>query len=86
MAVGGVAAPALGQERPKPAPTETPAIGPEDFPRLRPIAPVAQATPASTASGGIEADERVLIAATYWLLLGGVALRRARRRPYSIAS
>jgi hypothetical protein len=86
MAVAGVAAPALGQERPKPAPTETPAIGPEDFPPLRPIAPVAQTTQASTASGGIEADGRVLLAATYWLLLGGVALRRARRQAYSIAS
>lgn len=86
MAVGGATAPALGQERAKPAPTETPAIGPEDFPPLRPIAPVAQSARASTASGGIEADGRVLIAATYWLLLGGVALRRARRQAYSVAS
>jgi len=72
-------APALGAEKREPAPTDTPALAAEDFPALRPIAPLAQAGRRS--SGSTESvDERVLIAATYWLLIGGLALRRVTRR------
>jgi hypothetical protein len=62
-----------------PAATDTPALAADDFPALRPIAPVAQAAPRSPGSGG-GPDERVLIAATYWLVIGGLALRRVTRR------
>jgi hypothetical protein len=80
ICVLGVAATTLGQAEATPPRTETVALEPKDFPPLRPIAPVAQAAPRSPASGGAGADERVLIAATYWLLLGGLALRRVTRR------
>ena len=77
LCVPGVAASAFGQSAPTPTAAETPAIGPEDFPPLQPIAPVTTQTASSpSASGGIEPDERVLVAATYWLLLAGFALRR----------
>jgi len=62
-----------------PGPTDTPALAANDFPALRPIAAVAQATPRSPGSGG-GPNEPVLIAATYWLLIGGLALRRVTRR------
>jgi hypothetical protein len=51
----------------------------ESFPALLPMS----ATKSSDrpASQGLGPDERVLIAATYWLLIGGLALRRVTRTP-----
>jgi hypothetical protein len=57
------------------ATTDTPAVAAEDFPALRPIAPEPPATTSRTASAG-GVDERVLVAAMYWLVIGGLALRR----------
>ena len=65
---------ALGQEAPGPPPPPAPVA--EDVPALFPLS--APALPATTAprvrSTGIA--EPAVIAAVYWLLLGGLALRR----------
>jgi hypothetical protein len=72
--VSVVTASAAGQDDSSRA---TPAFG-EDVPRLLPmtsVEPAGSATPVSRS--GI--DELALIGAAYWLLLGGVALRRVAR-------
>jgi hypothetical protein len=58
-----------------------PVVAPEfadSFPALVPLEATAEDTTASSALGP---DERVLLAATFWLLLAGLALWRARRQP-----
>lgn len=71
--VSGVTATALGQDDVRSA------SRPEFAEDVPPLLPMSVTKPAATSApvGGI--DERILIAAAYWLLLGGVALRRARR-------
>ena len=67
--------------RPRPAPANR-SIAPEfenSFPALLPIAADREAEPA--ASGALGPDERVLLAATFWLLLAGFALWRVAGRP-----
>lgn len=73
----GLTAPALGQE---PAQPVVAAEFADDFPALLPMRATAHDDAGSTASGALGPDERALIAAAYWLLLGGVALRRVTRR------
>jgi hypothetical protein len=76
-----VTATALGQDEVSHTPTPDFAEG---VPRLLPMnqpKPTASATPVS--SGGI--DQLAALAAAYWLLLAGVALRRSRRS-YSVST
>ena len=75
----GATAPALGQE---PAGPVVAAEFAQTFPALLPMdpAPREHAVPAAAASGALGPDERVLVAATYWLLIGMLALRRVTRR------
>ena len=75
VSVSFVTATALGQDDISRAPAPEFA---EDVPRLMPMTqpkPAAATTPMSR--GGI--DEVAVIAAAYWLLLAGVAVRRSRR-------
>ena len=52
----------------------------EDAPRLLPMTPVERATGTAPTSGGeLPADALAVIAALYWLVLGGIALRRNLR-------
>jgi hypothetical protein len=52
----------------------------EDVPRLLPMTrPDPAATSAPASRGDLDADALAAIAALYWLVLGGVALRRSRR-------
>ena len=81
VSVTVVTATALAQDDVTRAPTPRFA---EDVPQLLPMTkqpPAASAT--SVSHGGI--DELAVIAAAYWLLLGGVAARRARRA-YSVST
>lgn len=79
--VSFVSATALGQDDISRAPTPEFA---EDVPRLLPMTSTEPAASTARVSpGGI--DELAVIAAAYWLLLGGVALRRARRA-YSVST
>ena len=68
---------ALGQDAPEPPPPPPAAPVTEDVPALFPM--TTSGTPATSTppvrSTGIA--EPVVIAAAYWLLLGGLALRRA---------
>jgi hypothetical protein len=71
--VVGLAAPASASE---------PVIAPEfaaSFPALLPVQQTAKPDPA--ASGALGPDERVLLAATFWLLLAGFAMWRRARQP-----
>jgi hypothetical protein len=61
----------------------TPAFA-EDAPPLLPVTQTAGATVGNEPLRRASSDEPLLIAAFYWLLLGGVALRRAQRRGYSV--
>jgi hypothetical protein len=73
----GITSPALAQEPARPV------VAPEfaaSFPALLPIEPTASEDPSPTASGALGPDGRALVAATYWLLLGALALRRVTRR------
>ena len=55
----------------------------DDVPRLMPMStPKAATSTASLSRGGI--DDIAVIAAIYWLLLAGVALRRTKRRDYAV--
>ena len=81
VSVSVVTASALAQDGVAGAPTPQFA---EDVPQLLPMTkqqPAASATPVSR--GGI--DELAVVAAAYWLLLGAVAARRARRA-YSVST
>ena len=74
--VVGLAAPASAGE------PSGPVVAPEfanSFPALLPVQETAKADP--PASGALGPDERVLLAATFWLLLAGLAISRAGRRP-----
>lgn len=65
-----------------PASASEPVVAPEfanSFPALLPIEQTAKPKPA--ASGALGPDERVLLAATFWLLLAGFALWRVAGRP-----
>ena len=65
-----------------PANASEPVIAPEfanSFPALLPIEQAAKPEPA--ASGALGPDERVLLAATFWLLLAGFAMWRRGRQP-----
>ena len=73
----GLTAPALADDRGGPV---VAAEFADNFPALLPMDSTPQDTPGATASGALGPDERVLIAATYWLLLGALALRRVTRR------
>jgi len=71
-----LAAPATARE------PSGPVVAPEfanTFPPLLPVQETARAEPA--ASGTLGPDERVLLAATFWLLLAGFALWRVAGRP-----
>jgi hypothetical protein len=63
--------------------SSTPAFA-EDAPPLLPVTQTPGATVANEPLRRASSDEPLLIAAFYWLLLGGVALRRAKRRGYSV--
>jgi len=72
----GVAAPATARE------PSGPVLAPEfenSFPALVPVQETARAE--SAPSGALGPDERVLLAATFWLLLAGVAIWRRGRQP-----
>jgi hypothetical protein len=59
-----------------------PVIAPEfaaSFPALLPVQETSKPDP--TAPGALGPDERVLLAATFWLLLAGLAISRSGRRP-----
>jgi hypothetical protein len=71
----GLTAPAAAQE--PSGPVVAAEFG-DSFPTLLPMEEATERD--SPASGALGPDERVLLAATYWLLLGGLALRRVRRR------
>ena len=76
-----VTATAFGQDDTRPAPAPEFGAG---FPRLMPMTtPEPAASPAKISRGGI--DQLAVAGAAYWLLLGGVALRRSRRR-YSVST
>ncbi len=71
-----LAAPATARE------PSGPVVAPEfanTFPPLLPVQETARAEPAT--SGALGPDERVLLAATFWLLLAGFALWRVAGRP-----
>jgi hypothetical protein len=71
-----LAAPATARE------PSGPVVAPEfanTFPPLLPVQETARAEPAT--SGALGPDERVLLAATFWLLLAGLALWRVAGRP-----
>lgn len=78
VSVSVVTASALAQDDVTRAPTPQFA---EDVPQLLPMTKQQPATATSVSRSGI--DELAVIAAAYWLLLGGVAARRARRA-YSV--
>ena len=71
----GLSAPAFAQEPAKPV---VAAEFAESFPALLPMSPTTGSN--ATASQGLGLDETALIPATYWLLIGGLALRRVTRR------
>jgi hypothetical protein len=73
--VFAVTATALGQDDIRTAPT------PEFAEDVPPLLPMTTAEPASarTRLSGTGIDELAVVGAAYWLLLGGVALRRYRR-------
>lgn len=61
-----------------PASAATPVLAPEfekSFPALQPLEPTSEDTSA------FGPDDRVLLAATYWLVIAAFALRRVARRP-----
>jgi len=61
-----------------PASAATPVLAPEfekSFPELQPL----ESTQKDASAFG--PDDRVLLAATYWVLIGAFALRRVARRP-----
>jgi hypothetical protein len=72
----GLAAPAAARE------PSGPVVAPEfaeSFPALLPVQATAKTE--SAASGALGPDERVMLAATYWLVIAAFALRRVARRP-----
>jgi hypothetical protein len=80
--VSFVTATALGQDDISRAPAPEFAEG---VPQLMPMTkPEPAVSTAPLSRGGI--DEIAVIAAVYWLLLAGVAVRRARRRGYSVST
>jgi hypothetical protein len=50
------------------------------FPDLVPVDSTAQAAPRPKASGALGLNSLALAAAVYWVILGALAVRRARRR------
>ena len=76
LLVVGPAAPASAAE------SSGPVVAPgfaASFPALLPVQETAKPDP--TASGALGPDERVLLAATFWLLLAGLAISRRGRQP-----
>lgn len=74
--VVGLATPASAAE------PSGPVVAPEfaaSFPALLPVQETAKPDP--TTSGALGPDERVLLAATFWLLLAGLAISRSGRQP-----
>ena len=72
----GLAAPATARE------PSGPVLAPEfenSFPALLPVQETAKAESAS--SGALGPDERVLVVASFWLLLAGLAIWRVARKP-----
>ncbi len=64
-----------------PSSAATPVLAPEfeqSFPALQPLESTGQE---AKPSGALGPDDRVLLAATYWLVIAAFALRRLARRP-----